>query len=342
MTVREFGTTKSGEQAHLYELKNSGKMSVAVTDYGAAIVSVFVPDRDGREVDVVLGYEDVSGYEQGGCFFGAAVGRVANRIGGAGFTLNGKEYQLERNDNGNNLHSGLDFSNQRLWKVKQQNENSITFLWHSPDGDQGYPGEVDVEVSYTVTEEQELHIRYYAVPKAYTLLNMTNHSYFNLAGHGSGSVLTQEVTICADAFTKADAQSIPTGEIVPVEGTPMDFRERKEIGKEIDADYEALVFGQGYDHNWVINGKGMRKAASMYAEATGIGMEVYTDLPGMQFYTANFVEREVGKAGAVYGRRSAACFETQYFPDAVNKENFEKPIVRAGEEYRTETVYKFV
>ena len=199
-----------------------------------------------------------------------------------------------------------------------------------------------MEMSYTVTEDQELVIRYHGVPKGDTLLNMTNHSYFNLAGHGSGDVLSQEVMICADAFTKADARSIPTGKIVPVEGTPMDFRVAKAIGKDIEADYEALLFGKGYDHNWVINGSGMRQAASMYAKETGIGMEVYTDLPGMQFYTANFVENERGKEGALYGRRSAACFETQYFPDAVNKDGFKKPIVKAGEEYHTETVYRFV
>ncbi len=339
---REFGRTKSGEQAYLYELKNQKQMTVTVSDYGATIVSIFVPDRNGNPVDVVLGYEDVSGYENGTCFFGAAIGRVANRIGGARFTLNGKVYELEGNDNGNNLHSAYAFSNKRFWEVKERSENSITFLWHSPDGDQGYPGEVDVEMSYTVTEDQELVIRYHGVPKGDTLLNMTNHSYFNLAGHGSGDVLSQEVMICADAFTKADARSIPTGKIVPVEGTPMDFRVAKAIGKDIEADYEALLFGKGYDHNWVINGSGMRQAASMYAKETGIGMEVYTDLPGMQFYTANFVENERGKEGALYGRRSAACFETQYFPDAVNKDGFKKPIVKAGEEYHTETVYRFV
>ncbi len=339
---RAFGITKNGEQAHLYELKNHNQMSVTVTDYGASIVSIFVPDKDGQMVDVVLGYENVSGYEAGTCFFGAAVGRVANRIGGGKFELNGRTYELAGNDNGNNLHSGYAFSNQRLWEVKEQTENSITFLWHSPDGDQGYPGEVDVEVCYTVTDDQELAICYSGVPSADTLLNMTNHSYFNLAGHGSGDVLSQEVTICADVFTRADAQSIPTGELVPVEGTPMDFRVPKAIGKDIEEDYEALVFGNGYDHNWVLNGSGMRKAASMYSKETGIGMEVYTDLPGMQFYTANFVEREQGKEGAVYEKRSAACFETQYFPDAINKDSFIKPIVRAGEEYHTETVYRFV
>ena len=196
-------------------------------------------------------------------------------------------------------------------------------------------------MTFHVTEENELVIRYAGVPDRDTLLNLTNHSYFNLAGHDSGDILSQEVVICADAFTRADAESIPTGEIVPVEGTPMDFRTPKEIGQEIEADYEALRFGEGYDHNYVLNGAGMRKVAAMSAKDTKISMEVYTDLPGMQFYTANFVDGEKGKEGAVYGKRSGACFETQYFPDAVHKENFASPVVRGGEEYHTTTVYKF-
>lgn len=339
---REFGKTKDGQMTHLYEITNGKQMKVSVSDYGAAIVSIFVPDRKGKPVDVVLGYDQVTGYEEGTCFFGAAVGRVANRIGGAAFMLNDRAYTLEQNDNGNNLHSGPDFSNQRIWQVKNHGADKITFLWHSPDKDQGYPGEVDIEVTYTVTEENALSIRYYAVPAEDTLLNMTNHSYFNLAGHGSGDVLNQEVTIHADAFTRANEESIPTGEIVPVKGTPMDFTTAKTIGQDIEADYEALVFGKGYDHNWVLNGSGMRKVASMYAKETGITMEVYTDLPGMQFYTANFVEHELGKEGIVYKIRNGACFETQYFPDAINKDNFVKPVTKAGEEYCTETVYKFI
>lgn len=339
---RKFGKTKNGKETHLYELTNRKQMKVFVSDYGAAIVSIFVPDKEGNLIDVVLGYEDAAGYEEGTCLFGAVVGRVANRIGGAGFALNGVHYQLTDNDQGNTLHSGRDYTCYRLWEVKEYTDNSITLMLHSPDGDQGYPGTVDIEVTYTVTEENELSIRYYGVPAEDTLLNLTNHSYFNLEGHTSGDVLDQEVTIYAETFTRADAKSVPTGEIVPVKGTPMDFTTAKTIGQDIGADYEALVFGKGYDHNWVINGEGMRKAAFMHAKNTGITMEVYTDLPGMQFYTANYVEHESGKEGAVYKTRSGACFETQYFPDAINKDNFIKPIVKAGEEYCTETVYKFV
>lgn len=336
-----FGKTSAGEEAYLYELKNGNGMSVLVSDYGATIVGIIVPDGKGGKKDVVLGYDDVSGYEAGTCFFGGVIGRVANRIGGAQFELGGKTYCLAKNDHGNTLHSGVPFTSQRIWNVAEIKESGITLSLYSPDMDQGYPGNVELKVTYHLTEENELVIRYAGVPDRDTLLNLTNHSYFNLAGHDSGDILSQEVVICADAFTRADVESIPTGEIVPVEGTPMDFRTPKEIGQEIEADYEALRFGEGYDHNYVLNGAGMRKVAAMSAKETKISMEVYTDLPGMQFYTANFVDGEKGKEGAVYGKRSGACFETQYFPDAVHKENFASPIVRGGEEYHTTTVYKF-
>lgn len=218
----------------------------------------------------------------------------------------------------------------------------MEFLLDSPSGDQGFPGNVKISVTYTLTKDNEVKIHYRAVPDADTLMNLTNHSYFNLSGHASGTVLDQEVMLYADAYARADSQSIPTGEIVPVSGTPMDFRQLKPIGAEIDEAYEALEFGKGYDHNWVLNKKGYRKAAFMRSKESGIAMEVYTDLPGMQFYTANFVDHEKGKAGAVYNMRQAACFETQYFPDAVHKDHFEGPEVKAGEVYETTTAYRFV
>lgn len=337
-----FGTTSKGEAAQLYEIRNASGMCACITDYGANLVKLFVPDREGKLTDVVLGYEDASGYEEGTCFIGAVVGRVANRIGGASFELNGKTYTLTDNDQGNTLHSGRDFTNQRMWEVEKLAEDSITLKLHSPEGDQGYPGSVDLFVTYSVTEDNSLSIHYTGTPTEDTLLNLTNHSYFNLAGHEAESVLSQKVMIQAESYARADASSIPTGELVPVEETPMDFRKEKAIGQDIEADYEALNFGRGYDHTWVIDGSGMRRAAVMRAEETGITMEVWTDLPGVQFYTANYVEDEKGKDGVIYGRRSATCFETQYFPDAIHKDNFRKPIVRAGEEYCTTTVYKFL
>lgn len=342
MTEKIFGTTSKGEEAVLYTMTNENGMSISVTDFGATLVNVFVPDKAGKQIDVVLGYDDVKGYEEGTVFFGATVGRSANRIGEAAFELNGVTYQLEKNDNDNNLHSGLDFYNKRMWKVLKKADNSVTFVLHSPDGDQGYPGNLDMEVTYTLTEENEVKITYHGVPDQDTLVNMTNHSYFNMDGQDSGDVLGQEVQIEADYFTKADAESIPTGELTRVEGTPMDFRQKKAIGKDIEEDYEALILGKGYDHNWVLNGEGFRKVAEMSGKTSGITMEVYTDLPGMQLYTANFVENEKGKGGAVYQMRHAACFETQYYPDAVHKEHFPGPICHAGEAYDTCTTYKFI
>lgn len=333
--------TSKGDEAKSYLLKNKKGMEIVVSDYGATLIQVKVPDREGNLLDVVLGYDKIEGYENGGVFFGATVGRIANRIGGACFELNGKEYQLTKNDNKNTLHGGRDFYSQRMWQAEKEDEAEITFVLNSPDGDQGFPGNLDIHVTYALTEENELKIHYYAVSDQDTIVNLTNHSYFNLSGHASGTAMDQQVVILADAFTEADAESIPTGKIIPVEGTPMDFRQMKAIGRDIEEKYEALILGGGYDHNWVLNGEGFRHVASMYSEKTGITMKVYTDLPGMQFYTGNFVEEEQGKEGAVYQKRNGVCFETQYFPDAIHKEHFGGPVLKAGETYDTMTVYKF-
>lgn len=342
MLKKSFGQTKTGEQASLYVFENRNGMLMSVTDFGATLVNVVVPDRNGRLTDVVLGFDDVSGYEASDKFFGATVGRNANRIGGASFELNGKTYLLAKNDGENNLHSGLDFSNQRMWAVEETTENSIRLSLKSPHMDQGFPGNVTLYVTYMLTEENAVEISYEATPDADTILNMTNHSYFNLEGHDSGNVLRQHVQIDAEAFTRADATSVPTGEVVPVEGTPMDLRNPTLIGAGIDSDYEAVQLGHGYDHNWCLKYDGtFKKAAAMYAEGTGIGMEVYTDLPGMQFYTGNFVNNVFGKGGTIYHVRSGACFETQYYPDAIHKPHFQQPITKAGETYQTKTAYRF-
>ena len=340
--THSFGMTSKGEEARLFTIQNGKGMEIKVSDYGAALVQVRVPDKEGRLLDVVLGYDDVQGYEAGNAFFGATIGRVANRIGNGEFQLGGRTYELTRNDGQNTLHGGRDFYNKRIWKTGKTGEDHVEFLLDSPSGDQGFPGNVKISVTYTLTKDNEIKIQYRAVPDADTLINLTNHSYFNLSGHASGTVLAQEVMLDADAYARADSQSIPTGEIVPVSGTPMDFRQLKPIGAEIDEAYEALEFGKGYDHNWVLNKKGYRKAAFMRSKESGIAMEVYTDLPGLQFYTANFVDHEKGKEGAVYNMRQAACFETQYFPDAVHKDHFEGPEVKAGEIYETQTAYRFI
>lgn len=342
LQVSEFGTTAEGKAVRLYTLTNEAGMSAAVTDFGAVLVKLEVPDKDGIKRDVVLGYDDAAGYAEGTYFFGAPVGRSANRIGGASVEINGVVYELEKNDNGNNLHSGDDFYNIRMWQVTELADDHIVFLLHSEDGDQGYPGALDMRVTYELTEENEIRFIYDAVPDQDTIINMTNHSYFNLNGHDSGDVLGHTVTLDADFFTRADAESIPTGELVDVTGTTMDFRQGRVIGDEIDSGYEATQFGQGYDHNWVLKNNGkFDKVAKAAGNESGIVMEVSTDLPGVQMYTANFVEAEPGKGGAVYGRRSAVCFETQYFPDAIHHENFASPVCKAGEAYHSVTAYRF-
>ncbi len=343
MQKRSFGKNAKGEEATLYTFENKNGMTMEVSDFGATLYSLTVPNQEGKLYDVVLGYDTPAGYEgPAGTFFGATVGRNANRIGNAAFSLNGKKYQLDKNDGKNNLHSGSDSYSFRIWKVKETTENSITFSLHSPDGDQGYPGTLDMDVTYVLTDDNAVQINYYGVPEKDTIINMTNHSYFNLNGHGSGSIEKHLIWVDADAYTVTDEESIPTGEIIPVKGTPMDFRVKKEVGKDIDADYEAVINGKGYDHNWCLNNHGkFAKVAELNADISGITLEVYTDLPGVQVYTGNFIPEEAGKQGVVYKRRQGICFETQYYPDAINHDNFESPVCRAGEVYKTTTVYKF-
>lgn len=341
--VTGFGGTKAGEETHLYLLENKNGVRAYLTDYGAALVRLLVPDKDNNLRDVVLGYDDAAGYERGDASFGATVGRSANRIGGARIEINGVVYNLEKNDNDNNLHSGTDYYNKRVWDVREQADDHVTFVLHSPDGDQGYPGALDMHVTYTLDDDNALTIHYEATPDQDTVINMTNHSYFNLNGHAGGTVLGHKVTLNADAFTPADAYSIPTGEIRSVEGTPMDFRSGRVLGDDIDADYEPLRFGAGYDHNWVLKNEGrFDKVAEVVSEESGIVMEVYTDLPGVQIYTANFLDGEPGKDGASYIRRSAVCLETQYYPDAVHHDNFPQPLCKKGEKYDTRTAYRFL
>ncbi len=339
---KEFGTLKNGEKAELYLLKNQNGMEIAVSNYGATWVSAWVPGADKRKRDVLLGYDDAAGYEAGGESVGATVGRNANRIGGAEFTLNGKVYHLHKSQGEHNLHSGPDFFHKRLWQVEEEDDSHVVFSLKSPNGDQGYPGAMDIRVTYSLDDENQVRIAYHGESSGDTICNLTNHAYFNLNGNASGDILSHEVWIGADSYTRTDADSIPTGEIVPVEGTPMDFRSKKPVGRDIGEDYEALIFGNGYDHNWVINGEGYRKAAEITGEKSGITMEVYTDRPGVQVYSGNFLNNEPGKNGAVYQKRDGICFETQEFPDAVHHENFPSPVLKKGEAWETETAYKFI
>lgn len=336
--------TRSFGNATMYTFENKNGMVMEVTDFGATLYSLIVPDKDENPIDVVLGYDSTEEYMgPSGTGFGATIGRNGNRIGKAEFTLNGKTYQLDKNNNGNNLHSGLDYYHYRMWTVKETTENSITLSLHSPDGDQGFPGNFDVDVTYTLTDDNELKIDYNGAADADTVINMTNHSYFNLNGHASGNILEHELWVDADAFTATDDKLIPTGEIRLVEGSPMDFREKKLVGRDIDADYDALNYAGGYDHNWCLNNNGeFKKVIEIFSDLSGITMEVYTDLPGVQIYAGNFLVAEPGKSGTTYKKRQGICFETQHYPDAINHDNFPSPVVKKGEVYKTTTVYKFV
>ncbi len=341
-----WGNMQGGREVYLYTLVNRNGVSASFTNLGAVWVNMNVPDRDGNVVDVVLGFDSADEYLINPPHFGAPIGRNANRIAGAKFTINGKEYKLEPNNGPNNLHSGPDLYQSRLWDSEAEENDlgtSVSFSLFSPDGDQGFPGNANITITYTLTPDNSLDISYHMICDADTVANFTNHSYFNLDGHDGKDTLKQRVWIDADTYTRADEGSIPTGEFTPVKGTPMDFTVMKPIEQDIHEDYEALVFGGGYDHNWVLNhpqGEVSLCAASE-SDKTGIRMEVYTDLPGIQFYTANFLKNMTGKGGAVYEKRCCYCFETQYYPDSVNKPEFQSPVLKAGEEYKTTTIYKF-
>ena len=348
MAREAFGTMPDGTGIDKYILRNSNGVSCSFITLGAVWTTMLAPDRDGRLRDVVLGYDDLDSYRRNPPHFGAPIGRSANRIGGAVVTIGGRDYKLAANDGPNNLHSGPDLYHSRVWDCKAfetEKGSRLDFFLESPDGDQGYPGNARITVSYTLTDDNSLVLDYHMVSDKDTVANFTNHSYFNLAGHDSGDVMEQQVWLNASRYTPADQQSIPTGDIAPVAGTPMDFTVMKPIGRDIEADYEALIFGHGYDHNWVLDHKPgeLALAARAMDPASGRVLEAYTDLPGMQFYTANFLKDEIaGKGGAHYGRRHAFCFETQYYPDAVHKPQFDSPVLKAGEAYKTTTVYKFL
>lgn len=349
---KSFGVTSNGEEASLYELTNQNGMKVVVTDFGANIVKIIVPDCNGVMDDIALGFETIQGYELNEPGLGAFIGRNANRIKDAKFEINGKTYQLQVNDGPegaevNNLHSGTPMYNKVMYEVEtfeDENGSSIELSRLSPDMEQGFPGNLNVSVTYTLTDENELLIEYFGVSDQDTVVNLTNHSYFNLAGHNSGSILNHEVMICANEFTPTDDLLIPTGELASVEGTPMDFRTMKPIGRDINADYYPLKQGKGYDHNYVLDKQtdDVELCAKLYEPTSKRYMEVYTDLPALQFYTANNLKEPAdGKSGAVYHKQAGVCFETQFCPNACNEKKFQSSVLRKGEEYSYVTIYKF-
>ena len=331
----------------LYTLKNGTGMVVKITNQGAKIVQILVPDKSGQLGDVVLGYETVDQYVAGRASYGAIIGRYANRIAKGRFTLNGQEYQLPVNNGPNHLHGGRG-SHFRVWDAKQIDDRSVRLTYVFKDGEEGYPGNTTLTVVYTVTDDQELKIAYEAVTDKPTVINFTNHAFFNLAGEGKGDILGHELTINADRFTPIDATSIPTGELRAVTGTPFDFTRPMKIGARISNADEQLKFGTGYDHNFVLNkaGSGPSFAARLADPASGRVMEVYTTEPGMQLYTGNFntgkPPADVGKGGKPYNFREAVCLETQHFPDSPNKANFPTTVLNPGQTFTSTTIYKFL
>ncbi len=338
MITEKFGILPTGEEANLYTI-SCGKITASITNCGAALVKLLVPDANGNIADVVLGCDDVSGYFPGGSFLGATVGRNANRVRGASFVLNGKTVELGVNDNANNLHSGPDSTNIRLWNVEKHTDSSITLSLNSPDGDQGFPGNAVMKVTYTLEPGGSLAIIYDAVSDRDTVFNMTNHSYFNLAGHQhTGKAMDQILTIPGRFFNPDDARNIPTGELRSVAGTPFDFREPKSIGRDIGADYEPLHLQGGYDHNFEVF---CNPCAILHDPVSGRTMTVSTDCPGIQLYAGNYLD-DPGKDGVYYGKRSGVALETQFYPDSVNHPEWPQPFVNAGQTYHSETRYTFI
>ena len=332
-----FGVLPSGETASLYTI-SCGQLQAAVSDYGATLVKLLIPDREGNLADVVLGYDDCNGYRFGTACLGATVGRNANRTKKACFVLGGRTYAMTPNEGGNNLHSGPDYFFKRLWQVVAYQEDAITLELHSPNGDQGFPGNAVIQVTYALEPEGRLVITYKATCDKDTVFNLTNHSYFNLAGQNNPAVaMDQLLMLPARVFAVADAESVPTGEMRSVEGTPMDFRTPKAIGRDIGEDYEPLNLQGGYDHNFEVF---CNPCAVMSDPVSGRIMAVYTDLPGIQFYAGNFLSGK-GKGGVEYGKRSGIALETQFYPDSIHHPEWPQPITGAGTQYHTETVYRF-
>ncbi|MDE6365016.1 MAG: galactose mutarotase [Lachnospiraceae bacterium] len=343
ITSKNFGKTPDGTQVQLYTITNGKGFTAEVTDFGAILVNLFVPDKTGKTADVVLGYDSVEGYLGNGCFFGSTIGPSANRIDNARFTIDGETYHLAANDGTNNLHSDDNQGyHKRVWNAALK-DDSVVFTLKDADGTMGFPGNKNVQVTYTVTDENELQIAYEVTSDKKTLINMTNHSYFNLAGHNSGSIESHKLCINASHYTPVFERLIPTGELVDVTGTPFDFRTMKPVGQDIDKDDTQLGYGQGYDHNYALDGfdGSIQKAASVEEPATGRKMDVYTDQPGIQFYAGSCITPQTGKGGAAYGKRSGLCLETQCFPDAVNQPQFQDVIYGPDRPYKTTTIYKF-
>ncbi|HKV38417.1 MAG TPA: aldose epimerase family protein [Blastocatellia bacterium] len=345
ITVQPFGHMPDGRQIDLYTLTNASGMEARIITYGGILVSLKAPDHNGVMGDVVLGYDSLEGYLNKSPFFGALIGRYGNRIGKGKFSLGGHEYQLATNDGANHLHGGVKGFDKVVWKAHELRSPagvSLSLSYLSKDGEEGYPGNLAVTVVYTLTARNELKLDYTATTDKQTVVNLTNHSYFNLAG--GGTILDHTLLINANRFTPIDDGLIPTGELRSVKGTPMDFTKPTAIGSRINNASDQLKYGKGYDHNWVLNpGKAkMKFAARLHDPSSGRTMEIYTDQPGLQFYSGNFLDGTItGKGGQVYEHRSGLCLETQHFPDSPNKPRFPSTVLKPGQKYHTTSVYRF-
>ena len=346
VTQQPFGKLPDGTAVDVYVLKNAQGMEAHILTYGGAVASLTAPDRKGAYADVVLGMDSLDGYRSQTAFLGALIGRYGNRIAHGQFTLDGKTCTLPKNDGDNTLHGGPQGFEKRVWKasIVKGADPAIELTYVSPDGEEGFPGTLSAKVAYTLTSHNELRIEYWATTDKPTVLNLTNHSYFNLAGAGSGTILNHQMTIFADRFTPVDANLIPTGELRAVKGTPFDFTKAAVIGARIDQNDHQLVYGKGYDHNWVLNrsAAGLVKAAEAYDPSSGRVLEVLTTEPAIQFYTGNFLDGTIkGKGRVTYGRRDAFCMETQHYPDSPNHPAFPSTTLLPGATYHTTTVYRF-
>ncbi|MGH9512177.1 MAG: aldose epimerase family protein [Terriglobales bacterium] len=348
MQKQAFGKIDDGQEMDLYTLTNTKGMQVAITNFGGTIVSIKVPDKSGNIADVVLGYDDAAGYQGGKAYFGATIGRYGNRIAKGIFKLDGKTYHLPLNDGPNTLHGGTKGFSQRVWTAKDVSGpagQALQLTYLSKDGEEGFPGNLSAKVVFTLTNANELKIGYSATTDKDTVINLTNHSYFNLDGQGNGDILGTELTLHASRFTPVDSTLIPTGELRSVKGTPFDFTKSTAIGARINQDNEQLKLAGGYDHNWVLDaGKtaALHSAAEAYDPRSGRVLDVWTTEPGIQFYTGNFLDGTIhGKEGKVYNKHYAFCLETQHFPDSPNHPNFPTTELKPGRRYHSETIFKF-
>jgi len=348
MNKRLFGTTTQGQEASIYTI-SAGEISAEILDFGATLYGFKRPDKNGSLVDVIMAPATLAQFEDGGRYFDVVCGRYANRISDAKFELNGKVYELVQNNGKNHLHGGTVGFSRRLWSVKEHTESSITLTYFSPDGEDGYPGDLETSLTYTVKADGSLELYYEAKAGGDTIVNLTNHAFFNVAGHDHGTINDLQLRIDAQQFIPSDDGGIPQEHFADVAGTPYDFRALKAVGQDIGSDHEQLRFGGGYDQYFVIDGKpagelyglAVKECAQLYSEKTGIAMTVITSEPGLQLYTANGIGDDAGKDGAVYAWRGGLCLEAANFPNAVNRPDYPNAILRAGETYRQATCYRF-